>query len=138
MKEKLITISLIAFALFTPFVYCDETSPVIEVSVYKIAGSVSDFIEWVDEAGKVYEEIWPEDNVTKVSTYMATAAGDETGIITVIVEYPSLLDWARGEQVVTPHPKWQDLLVKSEQQGFKLLSQSLHFQISSYSPPKNQ
>ena len=138
MKEKLIKTGLIAFILFTPLVYSEEAQPIIEVSVYKIAGSISDFLDWVDEAGKVYEEIWPEDNVTKVSTYMATAAGNETGIITVIVEYPNLLDWARGEQVVTPHPKWQALLVKSEEQGFKLLSQSLHFQISSYSPLHNQ
>jgi hypothetical protein len=99
-----------------------EAPHVVNVLVFDVGANLAKFREVSQRAQSIGEKYG---SAGKARIWMSQFAGNNTGTVVVVVEYPNLTAMAQSMSKVNTSPEWRQLVADVQGGGIKLLSNSV-------------
>ena len=99
-----------------------RAEPVASVVTVDVKGNLDEYLAGIKDLIALAKKLIP--NAT-IRVWQATAAGEETGTVYVVLEHPSLEDYAKNNGKVRADPDWAKLIERFPKTGREILSNSL-------------
>ncbi|MEJ8567007.1 hypothetical protein [Elongatibacter sediminis] len=123
-----VVVTLIAFAALSSPAQASEGQPVIQVQRIDVHGNPALYVEMVERVIARQNQVAPE---LKTRVLRADFAGEEAGLVYVLVEFPNLEAMAEALVALEQDEEWRSLVQNVvEKTGRKIISRMLLTDIS--------
>ena len=99
-----------------------RAEPVAAVVSVDVKGNLDAYLAGIKELTALAKKLVP--NAT-IRVWQATAAGEETGTVYVVLEHPSLEDYAKNSTKIQGDAEWAKVIEKLQATGREIFSSSL-------------
>ena len=125
--SRMTLVALLLMVIGIPTVAAADTDTVLQVVAVEVEpGELDEYVKRVSKFNAIAERLGVQ---AKLRIWQATAAGPNTGIVAVAVEYPSLSEWVRAGDKLDPDKEWQKIMA-SLPDIRKIVSSSLYQELA--------
>jgi hypothetical protein len=101
--------------------------PVAQVLEVRVEGDPAAYMKVVQQLDALSREITP---AVKIRTWRALLAGEDAGSLLIVIEHPSLEDYAAHRTKLQGHEGWAKLLQQARESGRRRVSNSLLVEVT--------